>query len=145
LASFYVFAIAPFLCSFYFSGHANSGTADRAGDIEVFVRLGLPHCEAAKVFLNKLQEERPELLIVTHDVGEDRLALSRLQKLTEDRGIPRGGVPSFLAQVVLGGISLVIGAVNVKNFAAYRKIFSLAIPEAAHDVLAAAAVSRRTI
>lgn len=45
------------------------GTASEpAPELEVFVRAGCPHCEAAKRFLQELQRARPELRILFHDL-----------------------------------------------------------------------------
>jgi glutaredoxin len=64
-------------------------------DIEVFVRKGCPHCEAAKVFLDKLKEKKPELQILYHDMGQDSQALPRLTKLAVKHGVKHLGVPTF--------------------------------------------------
>ena len=88
------------------SPHDTTGTGpiDRGMDVEVFVRLGCPHCEAAKVFLKQLENERPELRIITHDVGEDQRALQRLENLAEERRISRLGVPAFFlrGELIIG-------------------------------------------
>jgi glutaredoxin len=86
---------------------ALSGAASQAEepppDIDVFVRSGCPHCEAAKVFLDRLQREHPSLHIVFHDLAQDSSALQRLQAL-EARGIVTVGVPTFLV-----GDELIVG------------------------------------
>jgi glutaredoxin len=73
-------------------------------DLEVFVRAGCPHCEAAKEFLNELQRERPWLRITIHDVSEDPTARQRLAMLSAERGITNIGVPTFLI-----GTELIVG------------------------------------
>jgi len=73
-------------------------------DLEVFVRAGCPHCEAAKEFLNELQLERPSLRITIHDVSEDATARQRLAMLSAERGITNIGVPTFLI-----GTELIVG------------------------------------
>jgi len=73
-------------------------------DLEVFVRTGCPHCEAAKVFLGELQHERPGLRIAIHDIVEDSAARHRLGALLADRGITSIGVPTFLI-----GTELIVG------------------------------------
>lgn len=70
-------------------------TSESAPDLEVFVRSGCPHCEAAKAFLADLQRVRPELRIVFHDIARDRNALARLDRLAQARSIPVVGVPAF--------------------------------------------------
>ena len=85
-----------------------SGARVQAGeqvpDLEVFVRTGCPHCEAAKVFLGELRRERPSLRIVVHDVAENSVARQRLAMLGTERGITNIGVPTFLI-----GTELIIG------------------------------------
>ena len=75
-----------------------------APDIEVFVRAGCPHCEAAKIFLNGLRREQPSLHIALFDIAEDSAARQRLAKLFADRGLPTAGVPAFLI-----GTELIVG------------------------------------
>jgi glutaredoxin len=75
-----------------------------APDIEVFVRAGCPHCEAAKTFLDELRRERPSLRIVLHDVAVDSAQRQRLATLAAERGITGIGVPAFLI-----GEELIIG------------------------------------
>ena len=85
-----------------------SGARIQAGepvpDLEVFVRAGCPHCEAAKVFLGELRREQPALRIVVHDVAENSVARQRLTTLAAERGITNIGVPAFLI-----GTELIIG------------------------------------
>ena len=72
------------------------GTASEpAPDLEVFVRRGCPHCEAAKGFLEALRRARPELRILFHDLDLDRNALARLERLAQAQGLPVVGVPAF--------------------------------------------------
>jgi glutaredoxin len=73
-------------------------------DLEVFVRAGCPHCEAAKEFLNELQRERPSLRITIHDVAENSAARQRLTTLVAERGMTSVGVPTFLI-----GTELIVG------------------------------------
>jgi glutaredoxin len=85
-----------------------SGTTLQAAgttpDIEVFVRAGCPHCEAAKIFLDELRREQPSLHIALHDIAEDPTARGRLITLVQERGIATVGVPTFLV-----GTELIIG------------------------------------
>jgi glutaredoxin len=73
-------------------------------DLEVFVRAGCPHCEAAKVFLDELRRERPSLRIAIHDIAESPVARQRLATLAIDRGITNIGVPTFLiaSELIVG-------------------------------------------
>ena len=85
-----------------------SGARVQAGepatDLEVFVRAGCPHCEAAKVFLDELQHERPSLRIAIYDVAENSVARRRLATLAGERGLDNLGVPTFLI-----GTELIVG------------------------------------
>lgn len=73
-------------------------------DLEVFVRAGCPHCEAAKIFLDEFQRERPALQIAIYDIAENPTARQRLATLAAERGIANIGVPTFLI-----GTELIIG------------------------------------
>lgn len=73
-------------------------------DLEIFVRAGCPHCEAAKVFLGDLRRERPGIRIAIHDIAEDPSARQRLATLFADRGMISVGVPTFLI-----GSELIVG------------------------------------
>lgn len=73
-------------------------------DLEVFVRAGCPHCEAAKIFLDELRREQPSLHIALHDIAEDPAARQRLITLVQERGITTVGVPTFLI-----GTELIVG------------------------------------
>ena len=73
-------------------------------DLEVFVRAGCPHCEAAKVFLDELRRERPGLRIAIFDIVDDSAARQRLALLAAERGLADFGVPTFLI-----GTELMIG------------------------------------
>ncbi len=78
--------------------------ADTSPDIDVFVRAGCPHCEAAKIFLDELRREQPSLHIALHDIAEDPTARERLITLVQERGLTPVGVPTFLV-----GTELIIG------------------------------------
>lgn len=88
-----------------------SGTGVHAGepapDLEVFVRSGCPHCEAAEHFIDQLRRERPSLHIVFHDVAQDPTALQRLKTLAAEHGFANVGVPTFLIgeEVLVGFLS----------------------------------------
>jgi glutaredoxin len=91
------------LCS---SGTA-SWAAESPSDLEVFVRAGCPHCEAAKLFLEELRRERPSLQIAVYDIAENSAARQRLQTLAADRGMTGIGVPTFLigSELLVGFLS----------------------------------------
>ena len=65
-------------------------------EIDVYVRTGCPHCETAKVFLNKLRAERPSVNIRIYDIAEDPAALQRLKSVAAERGVTQLGVPAFV-------------------------------------------------
>lgn len=85
-----------------------SGALVQAGepvpDLEIFVRAGCPHCEAAKIFLDDLRRERPAVRIALYDVAEDSAARQRLATLAVERGMTNIGVPTFLI-----GTELIVG------------------------------------
>lgn len=74
-------------------------------DIEVFVRDGCTHCEAAEAYLAELQRQRPELTIVLRNVSREPDAWQRLQALAAAQSPP---VPLRLPTFRVGG-KLVIG------------------------------------
>lgn len=88
------------------------GTLVQAGepvqDLEVFVRAGCPHCEAAKIFLDVLRRERPSLRIAIYDIAENSAARQRLATLAGERGLDNFGVPTFLI-----GTELIVGFLSV--------------------------------
>jgi len=75
--------------------NGGSGVAP-CNNFEIFTRPGCPHCERAKEFLQKLQEEYPEILITEHVVPNDQAQLQRLFQLAGEYGVSRPGVPAFL-------------------------------------------------
>jgi glutaredoxin len=83
---------------------ASAWAGEAIPDIEVFVRAGCPHCEAAKIFLDDLRRERPSLDIALYDIAEDPAARQRLEVWAKDRGITTLGVPAFLigTELILG-------------------------------------------
>ena len=81
------------LCLFV---HPGAGLAsESAPDVEVFVRTGCPHCEAAKAFLEDLRRARPELRILIHAIDRDPAALARLETLARAQALAVVGVPTF--------------------------------------------------
>lgn len=73
-------------------------------DLEVFASQSCPHCHAAIRFLRQLQQERPGLTVLVHDVDEDPGALERLRKLATRFGYRTVGVPAFYlsGELILG-------------------------------------------
>ena len=102
------------------------GTCLQAGepvrDLEVFVRAGCPHCEAAKVFLEELQRERPSLRIVLYDLAEDVAARERLATLTAQHGITNSGVPTFLIgqELIVGFLSADTTGAEIRSLLDWR-------------------------
>ena len=83
---------------------AGAAEAPRPPDIEVFIREGCPHCEAAKNFLSELARERPGLRVSFVDIRRTPDALARLIELSRNSGIAQPGVPTFLigAELLVG-------------------------------------------
>ncbi len=77
--------------------HAGTTGASAATspDMELFVREGCMHCEAAEGFVDRLRRERPSLHVVIHDIFKDAGALERLRELAETHEAAAVGVPSF--------------------------------------------------
>lgn len=80
---------------------------ESVSDIEVFVRAGCPHCEAAKTFLDELRHEKPSLQIAIYDIAENRSARERLAILAAKHGMGSSGVPTFLirGELIVGFLS----------------------------------------
>jgi len=78
-----------------------------AVEVEVFVREGCPHCADAKVFLEKLRQERPGLVVTLRDVFREPESLRRLEALA---GSAPGGAVSVPAFVIRG--ELLVGFVD---------------------------------
>jgi glutaredoxin len=107
-------------------------------DVEVFVRAGCPHCEAAKVFLDELRRERPSLRITIHDVAENAAALQRLATLTAEHGIASSGVPTFLIgpDLIVGFLSADTTGAEIRRLldrrsqgtTSYREVESIQTP-----------------
>jgi len=76
-------------------GHAQQANDVDAVVIEAYVREGCPHCDAAKVFLAKLESEQPVLRVELIDVRRDAAGLTRLQELARTFGLLQIGVPTF--------------------------------------------------
>lgn len=85
------------------SAQTKAETAAPASDhpptrsIEVFVRHGCPHCEAAQPFIQSLPRRYPGIELSVRDVRDDPAALQRLQQLGQAQGMGAPGVPSFYA------------------------------------------------
>lgn len=64
----------------------------------VYVRDGCPHCADAKVFLEQLARERPQLRIVLRAVDKDPSARDELMALSRSAGTGPPGVPTFVVK-----------------------------------------------
>ncbi len=69
-----------------------------AADLVVYVRDGCPHCADAKVFLEQLARERPQLRIVFRAVDQDPAARDELMALSRAAGVWPPGVPTFAVE-----------------------------------------------
>lgn len=98
-----IFLLAALSASLHAQDNAPD-SAQRAPDIEVYVREGCPHCANAKQFLAELQRERPELVVRRHQVDRDAEASERLLALSDRAGVWPPGVPTFVIgdEVVVG-------------------------------------------
>lgn len=63
--------------------------------LNVFVREGCPHCADAKVYLQILSQQRPDVTIVIRSLDDDKTAQSDLIKHSKEAGIWPPGVPTF--------------------------------------------------
>lgn len=70
--------------------------------VEVFERKDCGHCRDERAFLNKLQKERGDLIVVFHDIGETDHKKHFLQ-LTEMEGIPKVTPITIIDGVILQG------------------------------------------
>lgn len=67
-----------------------------AGELQVFVRQGCPHCGDAKAFLDQLARSRPELRIIFREVHRDDSARDALVAISRAVGAWPPGVPTFV-------------------------------------------------
>lgn len=102
-------------------------------DLEVFVRSGCPHCEAAELFLRDLRLERPSLRVLIRDVAGDADALERLKSLAAKRGVTGVGVPAFLigTELIVGFLSPETTGAEIR--AGLDRLAQAAAPPAAAD------------
>jgi glutaredoxin len=103
--------------------------AAEAVEIEVFVRDGCPHCADAKVFLEKLRQERPGLVVTLRHVIREPESLRRLEALMSRTP---GGAVSVPAFVIRG--ELLVGFVDeATSGARIREMVAGPAPAAAGD------------
>jgi glutaredoxin len=75
---------------------ALAAPAGGAGELQVFVREGCPHCAAAEAFLPSLLRQRPGLTVRLRDVGRDPQARAELLRVSQELGVEAPGVPTFV-------------------------------------------------
>lgn len=93
-----LYAGLVFVCLWLLGSEVSVHASEPTADVEVFVRAGCPHCEAAKAFLRELRQRRPALHILVRDVGQDQTALTRLETLARRQAVTLIGVPAFYLQ-----------------------------------------------
>lgn len=70
--------------------------------IEVFERDTCGHCQDEKEFLNKLQKERGDLIVIYHDIGES-IHKEHFLQLTELEELPKVTPITIIDSVILQG------------------------------------------
>jgi glutaredoxin len=111
---------------------AGSAPAATRPVVEVFVREGCPNCAKAKVFLDRLARERPDVSIVVRDVQKEPSALARLKEIAKAEHAGATRVPS----VYVGG-QLIVGYSEAAH--TDRLILAALEGQRAHGAAAAAA------
>ena len=66
--------------------------------LEMWSRDGCSYCAEASTYLDELRQRRPDVRIVVYDVVRDTEARERFLALSEQYGVQRPGVPSFLVR-----------------------------------------------
>lgn len=72
--------------------------AGEAGELQVFVRDGCPHCANAKAFLPGFMAAYPDITVVYRPVDRDVAARDELVRLSRAAGAWPPGVPAFAFQ-----------------------------------------------
>lgn len=62
--------------------------------LQIFVRAGCPHCEAAKDFVPQVTKARPDIRVVLRSVDDDPRARDDLIRYSREAGIWLPGVPA---------------------------------------------------
>lgn len=75
---------------------SGQGKQPVAGELQVYVREGCPHCDAAKAYLPQLQQGHPGLNIVLRYVDKDSAARDELVHHSREAGQWPPGVPTFV-------------------------------------------------
>jgi glutaredoxin len=66
--------------------------------LEMWSREGCPYCAEASAYLEELRQRRSDVRIVVYDIYRDPAARERFLALSEQYGVQRPGVPSFLVR-----------------------------------------------
>jgi glutaredoxin len=74
------------------------------GELQVFVREGCPHCDAAEAFLAELAQRRPDVRVRLRRLEADPTALEDLIAQSRQAGVQVPGVPTFVldGEVLVG-------------------------------------------
>jgi cytochrome c biogenesis protein CcdA len=83
------------------SAYASSHVSDTVR-IEVFEREDCGHCQDEKAFLNQLQKQRGDLILVFHDISEP-IHKEHFIQLTELEGMPKVTPITIIDSIVLQG------------------------------------------
>ncbi len=72
--------------------------------VEVFTRKGCPHCARARLFLEGLKLDYPEVIVLEYDVNASMSNRDRFLALNTQFNIDKPGVPSFFIcnQLIVG-------------------------------------------
>ena len=80
---------------------AAAGEEGLPPDIEFFTNRDCRHCAAAGAYLEALQQERPELIVVSHYPLDDARARARFEALVAKAGLQAASTPAFLVRDTL--------------------------------------------
>lgn len=83
----------PVFATEAFPGEANTSTCNT---IEYYYRMGCPHCYRARIFLDQLHKERPDIIIRPFNILDKGYGERRFLELNDQYEVQRPGVPSFL-------------------------------------------------
>lgn len=98
--------------------HARAEEGDELPpDIEFFTNHDCRHCEEAAAHLAGLQEERPELIVVSLYPLDDKAARARFQDLVTRGGVKAASTPAFLVRgkLIVGWTSVATTGRLIEN------------------------------
>lgn len=93
LAPVVIRVLAIFLCVWLSPALADNS---ERGVLQVYVRDGCPHCAHAKIYLETLQREHPDVRIALRKVDDDASARDELVRVSRQAGVWPPGVPTFV-------------------------------------------------